>query len=1500
MPQVVRIFISSPGDVPDERLRAELTIDKLAQEFRRDVELQCYRWEFEAKLASDHFQDAIEPPSKFDIVILILWSRLGTPLPIKTAVRQYRGIDDRAPVTGTEWEFEEALQAARASGTRRKPEILVFRNLNPARVDTLDRQSQARSIRQLRALNAFWERHFADRDRFLAAYDGYHTLEEFAKLLESSLRKLIERQRTTADGRAQRTWQGVPFRGLEAYEFEHQDIFFGRDATVTKATEHLAAQARAGTAFLLVSGASGSGKSSLVKAALMPRLMKPQRISGAEFVRRAIFRPADMRNDDATRSDIILAFVRSLTATSAEDETVGLPELLPPGTAAEKFAVALRAAGGGSGLEFAGALGQLTRIGRSASKLLGHEEAKLLLVVDQLEELFTIPEIDDDDRRLFVHVIDVLARSGAVWVIATMRADFWHRAAELPELIALCDGERRIEILSPSPTELGEMIRGPAKAAGLTFEVQGNKSLDDIIADDAAHQPGVLPLLSFVLKELYAEDVEKRETEPHNADAGGGPCTAEATIDSKAPPSRTLTFATYKSAGGLAGAIAKQADKIVAGLAPEAQAELSRVLRSLATVQASERSAELPVSRAVPLASFPPATHQYTLLKALIDSRLVVAATEGTTPTVRLAHEALISGWQTAREHLTAAQRDLGTRALIERQFARWAGSPPPEKPQLLLRDPDLASALDLDRRWGDELGEDLRKFIAESHAAARAAIRRWWMVAAAVMAGLTVLTVASIGGLYIAENQRNDALIAQSRFLARDSQIATAEGNATLGALLALEALPRNLATPDRPFVKQSEYALENAMANWRERGILPAHNSGILAASLSPDGNRVLTAAADGGAQVEDADGGRIVKLNALKGPLIAAAFSPDGTRVVTGADDGSVIVSDAGTGGLVTTLRGHTGSITSAAFSRDGMRVVTASEDKTARVWNVETGVQITKLSGHRGLVNTALFSPDGNQVLTSSTDNTARLWDVASKSLIHELTGHTDFVMDAAFSPDGTRIVTASWDRTARIWNAADGQTVLELSGHEDKVHAAAFSRDGKRVVTASSDKTARVWDATTAKPPVLLHGHEHVILAASFSPDDKYVLTASADGTARLWDAEFGAMIGVLRGERGAVHAASFSPKGERILTAADDGIARLWDTEPASALPIFRQHGDTVNSIAISPDGKRVATASWDHKLRLWPIDGEVPIAVGGEHTGVVRSVAFSSDGRMIVTASDDDSVRLWDGLTGAHLRELHRFEHAVWFARFSPDDRQVVVASTDKVAFILDAQTGAEIGDLRGHEHYVTTASFSPDGRRLVTSSWDKTVRVWEPGGGSLLKPLAHDGRVAFAAFSPNGKRIVTASDDKMARIWDATTGELIATLVGHESWVHSALFSPDGKRVVTASEDRTLRTWDSETGAAITVFRGHGERVRIATFSPDGKEVWSGAGDKVVRAWNMPPRCQSLIDLALRRKLRGLSSQERDRFFLGEEQSAGSSFLGRLDRWLAMIVPRSREVCE
>jgi hypothetical protein len=239
MPRRLTVFISSPGDVPDERLRADLIIDKLGQEYGRFFRIESYRWEHEPMLASGAFQDAIEPPSRFDIVILILWSRLGTSLPEKTPLREYRGLDGRTPVTGTEWEFEEALKAAQGRGA---PDILAFRNISPALVATHDPAEQARGLAQLAALNEFWTRHFADRGVFLAAYDTYRTLEDFAERLERSLHNLIERRIKEGGGEHEADdaplWHAAPFRGLEAYEFEHEPIFFGRDGGEGRGAVH--------------------------------------------------------------------------------------------------------------------------------------------------------------------------------------------------------------------------------------------------------------------------------------------------------------------------------------------------------------------------------------------------------------------------------------------------------------------------------------------------------------------------------------------------------------------------------------------------------------------------------------------------------------------------------------------------------------------------------------------------------------------------------------------------------------------------------------------------------------------------------------------------------------------------------------------------------------------------------------------------------------------------------------------------------------------------------------------------------------------------------------------------------------------------------------------------------------------------------------------------------------------------------------------------------------
>ena len=1463
-PTRLRVFISSPGDVPDERLRADLIIDRLAQECRRFFTLEGYRWEHEPMLASGHFQDAIEPPSAFDIVILILWSRLGTQLPERTSMRAYAGMDGRVPVTGTEWEYEDALRVAREKGA---PNILAFRNVSPALVATNDLAEQTRSLAQLAALNEFWTRHFADRGVFLSAYDTYHSLEEFSERLERSLRKLIERHIDQAGGQqmSATVWRNSPFRGLEAYEFEHAAIYFGREALVARATEQLAAEARAGRAFLLVSGASGSGKSSMVKAGMMPRLMRPQRIQGSAFVRRLAFRPSQ------GGSDIFYGLVEALTKQPTSPD-VGLPELLGPGQSVADLVSLLRTAVDEPGFVFAGALGRVGEAGRQSGRILAYEEAKLILVIDQLEELFTVAAIPVEDQRLFIRLLAGLARSGAVWVVATLRSDFWHGAAELPELVELCAGNGRIDIATPSQAEIVEMIRNPALMAGLSFGLheKTHLGLDAVLAQHAASEPGVLPLLSFTLEALYVEDVEKR----------GG---------------RILTHATYESLGGLEGAITKRADEVVSQLPEATQKALPRVLRSLATVSEGDNKAV--VSRTVPRDTFAPGSDARAIVDALTEERLLVASGEGVVPTVRFAHEALINNWHRARNQLVADRRDLETRAMIEHQQARWLAAPEETSKQLLLRDPDLANAIDLVGRWDDELSPEFREFVARSVKASQDARRRRRAIVSAVISVLAVLTVASFAAMRSAEVQRNEALITQSKSLTRESQLALAAGDDVSATVLALAGLPQRISSPDRPFVDAPQYALEDAFENRRDGFVLTEHAGTVWSATYSPDGERVAVAYDDGSARIWDsATGNGLAILKGHTGRVWMAVFSPDGKRVATASDDETGRIWNSATGATVAVLKGHQEVVSAIAFSPDGTRVATASDDQTARIWDASTGNPIAVLRGHTGPLTAIAYSPDGTQLATSSTDGTARLWNAASGAPVATLAGHQGVVNSVSYSPDGRHVVTASWDKTARIWDAHSGASVAILRGHENFVLSAAFSPDGARVVTASADDTAIVWDAETGELETFIIGHGGSVESARFSPDGMRVLTASDDDTARLWDAKSGALYGILGGHTSYLNSAVFSPDGIHILTASYDGTARLWDTQPQDVVAVLKGHTDVVQSVAYSPDGSRVATGSFDHFARIWDVktaESLQTLPLGAN----VHAVAFSPDGRRLITGSDDSVVLIWDVKSGAPLEQLLGHGGGVFAVAFSPDGRRAISGSKDQTARVWDLASGKTLLILRGHEGVVSAVAFSPDGKRVLTGSWDGTARVWDSSTGALLaKLIGHEDRIAGAAWSPDGKRIVTASQDKTARLWDAASGRPISVFRGHDQALNSAQFSPDGLRIVTSSNDETARIWDVETAMTIATLREHGDAVRDAAFSPDGLRIVTASSDATAALARMAPRCQALIDASRD----GLHRRSTEKVKDVLERPTSTPLLDLFNTVFPFILPKIGDRCE
>ena len=698
----LQFFISSPGDVCEERALASRVIERLQSEYMGRVALETILWEHEPLVATATFQVQLVKPSESDVVICILWSRLGTRLPA-----QFTRADGSRYESGTEYEFEEAMEGFRKNG---KPDLLVYRRTAPPSVRLDDERDLMERLTQKKKLDEFIEKWFHDRSEgtLVAAFHPFESPSDFEILLENHLRRLIERQlpRSAAEtSEARDVWKkGSPFRGLEAFEFEHAPVFFGRTRAVSDILQALRQQATAGRPFVLILGMSGGGKSSLVRAGVLPMLTKPGVIEGISVWRRAVFRPTDVRGD------IFAGLARALLKEDA------LPSLDADGTGADELAQVLR--------QSPQAATALVRNALAREAGSDKSNGRLALVIDQMEEMFTHEGILPEHREAFIDVIDAFARSGRVWVLCTLRSDFYPRLAALPKLTVLKEGAGQYDVKPPNASEIGQMIRLPTRAAGLRFEEDPttNESLDDMLRDAAVERPEILPLLQFTLEELY-----QRRT-----DDG------------------LLTLAAYRELGGVEGSLAQRAEAVFKELPDEVQAELPKVLGALVSIHHDGHDT---VGRKRAPWSDRFAGKSRLLIDTFVENRLFVTelADDGSA-VVTVAHEALLWHWPRVMDWVALNRENLRIRARIAAAAERWAAESksndlllPPGKPLV-----EAESLLE----QGIELHEEESGFIQASMARERRVQR---MRTGAVI-GVAALAIVAIVSAYFADHQRDMA----------------------------------------------------------------------------------------------------------------------------------------------------------------------------------------------------------------------------------------------------------------------------------------------------------------------------------------------------------------------------------------------------------------------------------------------------------------------------------------------------------------------------------------------------------------------------------------------------------------------------------------------------------------------------------------------------------------------------------------------------------------------
>ncbi len=1095
-----------------------------------------------------------------------------------------------------------------------------------------------------------------------------------------------------------------PYRGLLTFEPKHRRFFFGRGKLEGVLLERVQQAAQSGgPRWQVVAGASGTGKSSVVLAGVVPQLPREE----WDWL---VVRPGEL-----VRAGVLYELLHRL-------HTLGSFEPLPAGLKATPDAL----------------VEAVRRLKQSRS------ERKLLLVVDQLEELFT--RLGSEERQALMRGLWRLAREpelGCV-VLATLRLDHLERCSEvmLEEGMrldaAVSSEEHRVFVARMEPEELAEIIQRPAQRVGLELE----PGLVDRLRKDVGLEPGGLALLEHALDLLW----QKRQ-------------------------GRWLTHQAYEELGGVAGALTQTADRLYEALSESERRQVRRLLVRLSTLW--ELSGTRAKGRAWVEELRPregPERESFdTVVEKLVSSRLLVkggqeqgAARQGAW--VQLAHEMMRSLWKRLEQWV----EEDWERERLRRQAE--TPRPTPVQPSAM----HGAECILLAEQFRSKEPTRAVLFLREVSPDARNP--RWSSTAMEVLQQPVARAVLRGHG----DSVRRAVFSPDGQRVATASADKTARVWSTEGKLLATLAGHEQEVlcvafSPDGQQVVTG--CLDGSVKVWSTEGKLLAtlegHVHQVNTVAFSPDGRRVVTASADTTARVWSPEGKLRATLQGHTGGVQTAAFSPDGQHVVTASLDKTARVWST-SGEPRATLTGHTGWVNTAFFSPDGQLVVTASQDATARLWTSD-GKPQDALTGHgTGADNTggglagvlsAVFSPDGRRVVTASQDGTARVWEVAGGmsalvsgrtrwSSFARLTGHSLWVFSAAFSPDGQRVVTVSEDGTARVWDVKEAvlqdRLLASLVGHGKGVLSVAFSPESQQVVTASKDGTARIW--SIAEPGVLatLAGHERAVSCAAFSPDGQRVVTASEDETARVWSAE-GMLLATLRGHIHQVTSAAFSPDGQRVVTASRDGTAKVWSASGALQVTLLG-HRHPVWSVAFSPDGERLLTASEDGTARVWSATGEQLVTFQGPLRGL-RLAAFSLDGQRVLTVAQDGMVKVWSA-SGDALSTLPDQRSAVMAAALSPDGKRVVTGCLDGTAKVWSAE-GQPLASLEGHRsERVSSVAFSPDGQWIVTASRDKTARVWSVAG-RLLATLKHKGAVESAAFSPDGERLVTASTDGKARIW-------------------------------------------------------------------------------------------------------------------------------------------------
>jgi WD40 repeat protein len=1153
-----------------------------------------------------------------------------------------------------------------------------------------------------------------------------------------------------------------PYRGLSAFGDRDAAFFFGREAAATEIIERMA-RCLAGPSLMVISGVSGAGKSSLLRAGVLPRV-RGEGLAGAAGSAAwpcLVFTPGPEPLDE-------LAFrVARLAGASAAAVRRDLDDD-PAGFALTARQAALAPGGAPDAAP-----------------------GRLLLVVDQFEQLFTQCP-DESQQRAFITALGAAAAGGpdpqqapAALVVLGVRADFEARCAEYPALARPV--QDRYLVTSMTQRQLRMAITEPARtqAASVTDDLAGV-----LLAEaGAASGAGVLPLLSHALDQAWRRR------------AAG----------------TTLTLADYERTGGIEGAVGASAQQAYDHLTPAQQAAAREVFLRLTATGPDGTDTAGRATRAELTAGRDPAGARdvEAVLEAFTKQRLLILAADS----VQISHEVLLSAWPLLRDEWLAETRaDRIVRTRLRTATAEWtdrgrdssylyAGS-------LLDTAAAMAARAAADPARYPPLSPDERDFLGASERARRGRSRRVRgaiAILAAMVVGLAAVAVVAVAARQSAVRER-DAETA-SQLITRSE--ALGDSNPELARL---EAVAAWRIDP----TQQARYAMLSAARLPGIDTLTATDGASIEAVAFSPDGKVLAAGLGDGTVRlVNPATRATIGRPLATGTSAVASlAFSPDGRTLAVGTANGIVQLWNVATRGTAgPPLRSGTRLADAVAFSPDGTILATGNEDGTVRLWHAAAGQPDgapldPPAPGTLAAAEAVAFSPDAKTLAVSTLRGTVQLWNLATRAQAGPpLAVNGDLLEAVAFSPHGPTLATGSYGGDLQLWDADTRQEIgSPVTDGSGSVVTVAFSPDGALVATGTQDGGIQLWDAASRQQVgTTLTGGTRRIASVAFSPDGRTLATGGFDGVLRLWSVP--TAVGDPTGSMAipaapqpdssgsTIDAIAFSPDGRTLATGSWDDTAQLWNVtgrRPIGA-PLA---GDVswVASVAFSPDGHTLATGSYGGTALLWNVASRQPAGTPlEEHAGVVSAVAFSPDGTILATGQSG-TVRLW-AVASRRLIGTLRLTGGIGALAFSPDGR-ILAAGDGSDVQIWDVATRRSAGALlTGSQNAITSVAFSPDGRTLAAGSRDDNARLWSVATRQQVgAPLTGDlNWVNAVAFSPDGQILATGGEDGTTRLWDVATQQQIGpSLTGGNDTIGAVAFSPDGQTLATGNSDGTVQLWD------------------------------------------------------------------------------------------------------